>query len=298
MVTRELNILKSPIKLGFIITFIGTLLLLSATALQSIFSVNVPSFFIPTIYLISIFLIGCSYKQKYNEKLPKDLILKIALFSSVFIIPLFLILSIVLIAYNHAPVAIFFALLGIIAFFVNFGVVYLNLNFSNVISIGNAVKSTLNNIKLPKALTLALENDEVIVLNPKNRTFKALLFTLIICILLIAFWYFMGNEIFMKLGTLSIVITIGVFAFAFIDTIDTFLFSKFILTNRRIVKRRYLIYSEILLSEVELLNSTQTLDFGTVSVIQKNGCTFNSPMIANPKKVKAEIEKYIQTLEL
>lgn len=103
----------------------------------------------------------------------------------------------------------------------------------------------------------------------------------------------MGNKIFMKLGALSVIVTIGVFAFAIIDTIDMFLFSKFILTNKRIIKRRYLMYSEVLLNEVELLNSNQTLDFGTVSIIQKNSYIFKSLMIVNPNNVKTEIEKYI-----
>lgn len=105
------------------------------------------------IHLTSIIFWGCLYRQKYNEKSPKDLILKIALYSSIFTIPLFLILSTLLIAYNHTPVAIFFLLLGVFIFFVNFGVVYLNLNFSNVISIGNVFKNVLSNIKVPKTLS-------------------------------------------------------------------------------------------------------------------------------------------------
>lgn len=290
------NLLKSPVKFGFIITCIGTILLFIPVTLQSVCSINLPSIFFSLIYLVSIILLGWSYRQKYNENLSKNLILKTALYSSIFIIPLFLTLSILLIIYNHTPVAIFFILLGLVVFFVNFGVVYFNLNFSNVIFINNILRRMLNNIKLPKKLAFSLQPDEIIVLSPKRTTIKAFLITLIIYILLIVYWICMGNKIDAKFGTISIITNRIILPLAILDTIDMLLFSKFILTNKRIIKKRYFIYTEASLNDIELITSKQTLDFGTITIISKNGYALHSPIIANPNNVKSKIENFIKTL--
>lgn len=136
-------------------------------------------------------------------------------------------------------------------------------------------------------------SNEGIIFTAKRTTFKFITANLFAFILLGIFWYFMGPKIFVKLGIIGVIITICVFTFLIIDTIDLLFLSKLILTNKRLIKRRYLRYSNVLLSEIESITLNQTLDFGFIYIVSKNGTVFQSPIIANPSQIKMKIEKYL-----
>lgn len=290
----ESNINKLSMQNPFIFAFLtASILLISillSAILRTLFTINISAVLPPIIHFISIIALGLIYKQIYNEKLSKDLIFKTALYSSVVVLIFISIIGVLLFTIKQFAVGGIFLLIGLLGSLVNFVFVSLNLNISNFIS--------LNAIKLPKKLTLVLQSDEEIILKPKRSTFKLFILNLIAFILLGVFWYFMGHEIFVKLGTWSIVVTICVFIFLIIDTADMLFLSEFILTNKRLIKRRYLLYNFILLTEMESLTLNQTLDFGFISILSKNGDIFKSPMIANPNEIKIEIEKYINNLNI
>lgn len=164
----------------------------------------------------------------------------------------------------------------------------------NIISNLNAFGN--KNTPKSKKMFLIIQPNEKIIFKAKRTTLTHIIANLTGFVLLAVFWYFMGTKIFTKLGLWSIIVTIGVFLFLILETTDIFFFSTLILTNKRVIKRKYFFYSEILLDEIELLNSSQTLDFGTISILNKDGSIFTPPIIANPDNVKIEIEKYMKML--
>lgn len=283
--------LNNPIFFGFIIAGVFISLLLTAAILKTFLDIDISYIISSIIHLSSIIILGIIYNQIYNEKLSKDLISKTALYSSLFILIFFVIIGLTLFTIKQFIVGRFIFLIGAGISLINFVITYFNLNLSNGVTVNNI----LGNFELPQNLTCTIQPNEEIIAKPQRITFKSSLFTLFIYIFLIAFWVGMGNEIFERLGILSIVITIGVFTFAIIDTIDMLIFSRFILTNQRIIKRRYFLYSEITFNEILSLTSSQIFDFGSLLIINKNGCSFKSPMIANPNNVKEKIESYIKS---
>jgi len=281
----ELGI-RNPVIFAIFIPSILFILITIATILNVSFSVKLPFVLPSVIYLISIIALGLIYKQKYNEKLSRDLILKIALYSSIIVMISFLMFSIFCFLFKNNSVVIFFALIAIIAFFTNLAVVYFNLNFSNFIS--------LNTIKIPSKMLFSLQVDEKIILRPNRMTTKCLIGNLIIFILLGVYLYYIGIKIFISLGFLSIIVSVGVFVFLIVETIDIFFLSSFMFTNKRIIIKRYLMHSEILLNEIGFISSQQMFDFGTLSIINKNGYILKSAIIANPNDTKLKIEEYIK----
>jgi len=281
--------------LGAIITGSSLIFLLTFVLLKKYGVVNISDNFVPLVHLLLIILIGLIYRQKYVMRLSKELILKTSIYSSLFVLSLFSLIGIFLAIIKQFTVGGIFILIGLIVTFANFIFVSVNLNISNLINL-DSILQLCKETFLFKRMHFELLQNEKVLLHPKRTTLKRVMFYLIILVILSTYQYFIGNKISRGLGGFSEVITNLIILFLAVEIIDTFFLSDFILTNKRIIIKRYLIYREILLSEVESLNSHQIRDYGYLTILMQNGVIFRSTPIANPDSVKIEIDKILKPL--
>lgn len=278
--------MQNPFYLAFFVTGVFVGLLLLTVVLKEFLTINVPSIFPPIISFIVVMGLGLIYRHKYNQKLPKDLIFKTTLYSSIYTTMLFLVLPISLFLYKPAFIEVILAFILLACFIEQFISTYFALLISNSIS--------LDSVKLPQKAEIKLLENETIMVKAEKITKATFIVDLICFVLVCLFMYFIGIKLILNLNfAAKILITLG-FIYIIADIIDRYFISSFILTNKRIVIRRIYKQDEILLSEVKNIESSRWwMDLGFITIFDKNNNKFKSCAVAHPTNLKDEISKFI-----